>query len=85
MYLRDISTEGIMLFLGATCSDLVFSRTLCFFETKTCNHPFFKHIELTHHSGCNYPFGEWLFFYYKRVVAAMHFSNLLRFFRKGEL
>ena len=26
----------------ATCNDLVFSRVLCFFETNTCNHPFFQ-------------------------------------------
>ena len=30
------------LFQEATCSDLVFSRVLCFFEISTCNHPCFQ-------------------------------------------
>ena len=53
----------------AICSDLVFSRVLCFFETII---PVFKNIELIRHSSCSHRFNEWPFFYYKRAVAATH-------------
>ena len=32
----------LSLFQENTCSDLVFSRILCFFETSTCSHLFFQ-------------------------------------------
>ena len=50
MSLTDISKEHLqpytwvvpLLFQEATCSDLIFSRVLCFFEISTCNHRCFQ-------------------------------------------
>ena len=33
---------------------------------------FFKGIELIRNSSCSHSFDEWLFFYYKRTIAATH-------------
>ena len=61
------------LFQKATCSDLRFSRVLCFFEISTCNHPCFQRYWI------NSPFQLQPsirrmapFFYHKRAVAATH-------------
>ena len=73
----------LLLYQEATCSNLVFSRVLCFFETRTCSHPFFKGLELIHISSCSHPFNEWPLLYYKGAIKATHFSNLLCFCRPG--
>ena len=67
------------LFQEATCSDLVFSRVLCFFETSTCSDPFFKGIELIRNSSCSHPFHERPFFYYKKANAATHIFKFTEF------
>ena len=72
------------LFQEATCTDLVFSRVLCFFEISTRIIPVFKDIELIRHSSCSHPIGEWLFFYYKRAVAATHSFKFSVFFPEQE-
>ena len=67
------------LFQEATCSDLVFSRVLCFFETSTCSDPFFKGIELIRNSSCSHPFHERPFFCYKKANAATHIFKFTEF------
>ena len=65
----------LSLFQEAFCSDLVFSRELCFFETSTCSHRFFKSIELIRNFSCSHPFDKEQ---NKRANAATH-SDLLVF------
>ena len=60
------------LFQEVTCSDLVFSRVLCFFEQALAVIPFFKGIELISNSSCSDPFDEWPIFYNKKTIAATH-------------
>ena len=68
------------LFQEAICSDLVFSRVLCFFETII---PVFKNIELIRHSSCSHRFNEWPFSIIKEQLQPHILSNLLAFCRTG--
>ena len=47
------------LFQDATCSDLVFSRVLCFFEISTCNHPCFQEYGVNSPFQLQIPFIKW--------------------------
>ena len=40
--LAAIYSSGTSLFQETICSDLVFSRVLCFFKISICNHPCFR-------------------------------------------
>ena len=73
------------LFQEVTCSDLVFSRVLCFLKTSTCRHHFLYGIELIRNYSYNHPFNEWPFFYYKRVTAATNLFKFTVFFAKQDL
>ena len=72
-----------LLLQDGTCSDLVFSRVLCFFKQAFAVIPFLKGIELICHSSCRHSFNEWPFFYNKRAIAARFFHILLCFWRTG--
>ena len=69
----------LSFFQEVTCSDLVFSRVLCFFELAII--PVFKDTDLIRHSSCSHPFDEWSFFYYKRATAVTHSFKFTVFFR----
>ena len=43
-------------FYAVVCSDLVFSRIMCFFETSTWSNAFFKDTEIIHRSSYSHPF-----------------------------
>ena len=73
------------LFQEATCSDLVFSRELCFFATSTCSHRFFKDIELIRNSSRSHPFDEWPFLCYEIVIAVTRSFKFTIFFAEQEL
>ena len=68
------------LFQEATCSDLVFSRVLCFFEKARAIIPVFKSSKLICHSNCSHAFNEWPLFYYKRAATATHSFKFTVFF-----
>ena len=72
-YLRRIFISDVLsLFQETTCSGLVFLKGIVFLLNALVVIPFFKGIELIRNSSCSHPFDEWLFFYYKRVIAATH-------------
>ena len=88
--LAAIHLSWTIIFLEATCSDLVFSMVLCSFKQALAVISFFIGIELIHKSSCSHPFHDLPFFYDKRVIAATHsfkFTVLLqkRNFSKGIL
>ena len=63
------------LFQEAIYSDLVYSRVLPFFETSTCSHPFFERYWVNSQFQLQLStrwVDEWVFFYYKRVIAITH-------------
>ena len=69
-HLQSYIWVGLSLFQKASCTDL-FLRILCFFETSTCRHTFFKITELI----------RWMaLFYYKRAIATTR-SSILPFFQ----
>ena len=70
------------LFQEITCSDLTFSRELCFFKTSTFI-PFFKDIELIRNSSFSHPFNVWSFFIINEQLQLRILSSLPCLCRTG--
>ena len=62
-----------------TCSDLVFSKVLCFFLNKYFQSSLFQRYWIILNSSCDHSYYEWPFFKCKRAIAALHSAIYSKF------